>query len=97
MWEQFWHDAVRNLGTVYFGLAIVFVVTTIIRRRLDAQRKRRATYVLSDGGLNSVRVTLDAQLSAAEHRRILVEYGKVLDTYAPAFNPNSALDVQPVR
>jgi hypothetical protein len=69
MWEQFWHDAVRSLGPVYFCLAIVFVVTTVIRKRLDAQRKLRLTYVLSDGGQNSVYVTLDAWLSDAEHRR----------------------------
>ena len=55
MWQQFWHDPVRTLGPVYFGLAIVFVVTTIIRSRLEVRRKARATYVLSDGGLNSVR------------------------------------------
>ena len=97
MREQFWHDAVRNLGpVVYFGLAIVFVVTTVIRKLLDAQRKLCVTYVLFDDGLNVVRVTLDAQLSAAECRRILAEYGKVLATYPPAFDPNSALDVRPI-
>ena len=59
MWEQFWQDAVRNVVPVYYGLAIVLVVTTIIRRRLDALRKLRATYVLSDGGLNALRMTLE--------------------------------------
>lgn len=59
MWEQFWQAAVRNVVPVYYGLAIVLVVTTIIRRWLDAHRKLRATYVLFDGGLNSLRVTLE--------------------------------------
>lgn len=63
MWEEFWQNAVRNLGPVYFCLAIVFVFTTIIHRQPDVQRKLSATYVLSDGGLNAVRVTLDAQIS----------------------------------
>lgn len=97
MWEQFWHDAVRNLGPVHFGLAIVFVVTTIIGERLDAQRKLRATYVLSDGGLNSICVILDAQLCEAERQRILSAYGAVLSTYAPAFDPTRVADIQPER
>lgn len=99
MLEQFWHDAIGSLGPVYFCLAIVLVITTIIGKRLDARRKLRATYVLSDGGLNSVRVTLDDRLTEAERRRILSAYGAVLSTYAPAFNPNarhSALDVRPI-
>lgn len=82
---------------MYFGLAVVFVVTTAIRKRLDAQRKLRATYVLSDGGLNSVCVTLNAQLSEAEHRRILLAYGAVLSSYAPAFDPTRVADIQPER
>lgn len=94
MWEQFWHDAVCSLGPGYFCLAIFFVVMTVIRRRLHAQRKLRATYMLSDGGLNSVRVTLDVQFIAAELRRILSAYDAVLAGYAPVFNPNSALEVR---
>ena len=82
---------------LYFGLAIVFVVTTIVRKRLEAKGKTRATYVLTDGGLNAVRVTLDAQLGEAERRRILSAHGAVLSTYAPAFDPNSASSTQPVR
>jgi hypothetical protein len=97
MWQQFWHDAVRNLGPVYIGLAIVFVITTVIRKRLEVQRKARVTYVLADGGLNAVSVTLDAQLNEAERRRILLAHGAVLSTYAPAFDPNSAASAQPVR
>lgn len=95
MWERFWQDTVRNLGPVYFCLSIVFVVTAIFHRWLYAKRELRATYVLSDGGLNAVRVTLDAQLSPAERRRILSAYGAVLSTYAPAFDSNSAFDVRP--
>jgi hypothetical protein len=97
MWEQFWRDAVRNLGPVYFCLAIVFVITTVIRKRLNSQRKLRVTYLLTDGGLNSVRVTLDAQSSEAERRRILAGYGALLATYAPAFDTQRVRDIQPAR
>lgn len=75
MWQQFWHDAIRSLALVYFGLAIVLVITTIIRGRLDFWSKAQATYVLSDGGQDSVRRPLDGQLSEAERRRILSGYG----------------------
>jgi hypothetical protein len=39
MWQQFWQDAVRNLGPVYFLLGVGFVVTTIIRKQLEAKGK----------------------------------------------------------
>ena len=96
MWQQFWHDAVRNLGPVYFVLGIGLVVIAIVRQRLKARRPTRLTYVLSDGGLNSVRVTFDAQITEAKRRQVLSEYGAVLSTYAPAFDPSSALDVRPI-
>lgn len=59
------------------------------------RKESHATYVLSDGGLNDVRVTLDAQLSEAERRQILSAYGAVLSTYAPAFDANGVAVIQP--
>lgn len=38
MWQQFWHDAVRSLETVHLGLATVYVVTAITRRRLSLEK-----------------------------------------------------------
>ena len=42
MWQQFWHDAVRTLGPVYFGFAIVFVLNTVIRSRLEVRSKAQS-------------------------------------------------------
>ena len=97
MWQQFWHDAVRNIGPVYFLLGIGSVVIVIIRKRLDARKTMRLTYMLSDGGLNSVRVTFDAQLSEAARLQVMSAYGAMLSSYALAFDPNSASITQPVR
>jgi hypothetical protein len=97
MWQQFWHDAVRNLGPVYFLLGIGLIVITIVRKRLNARKTTRLTYMLSDGGLNSVRVTLDGQLSEIERRRILSAHAALLSTYAPAFDHTRIADIQPVR
>ena len=97
MWQQFWHDAVRNLGPVYFLLGIGFVVITVIRKRFDARKMTRVAYMLTDGALNSVRMTFDAQLSEATRRQALSAYGAVLSAYVPAFDPNLASNAQPVR
>lgn len=97
MWQQFWHDAIRNLGPVYFVLGIGFVVITIVRKCLETRKPTRVTYMLSDGGLNSVRVTFDVQINEATRRQVLSDYGVILSTYAPAFDPNSASSAQPVR
>jgi hypothetical protein len=97
MWEQFWHDAVRNLGPVYFLLGIGSVVIFIVGKRLEARKVTRLTYMLSDGGLNSVRVTLDAQLSQAERQRILSAHAALLSTYASAFDHTKVAGLQPER
>ena len=86
----------RNLAGVHFCLAVGCVLTTVIRKRLEANRITWATYTVTDGGLNSVWVTLDAQLSGAERRRILLGYGAVLLTHVPAFDPNSVSNASPV-
>lgn len=97
MLERFWHDAVRNLGPVYFLLGIGLVVIAIVRRRLNARKTMRLSYMLSDGGLNSVRVTLDAQLSQAECQRILSAHAALLSTYASTFDHTKVADIQPKR
>jgi hypothetical protein len=97
MWQLFWHDAVRSLGPVYFLLGIGLIVIVIVRKRLEARTVTRLTYILSDGGLNSVRVTVDAQLNQAERQRILSAYAALLSTYASAFDPTKVADLQPER
>jgi len=92
MWQQFWHDMARTLGPVYFCLAISYLVSRVIFRHPKPQQAYE-TYVLSDGGSNSVTVTLDAGLSEAERVRILSEYKRVLATYAPAFDLSSDRDI----
>lgn len=92
MWQQFWHDMARTLGPVYFCLAISYLVSRVIFRRPKSP-KTYETYVLSDGDQNSVTVTLDARLSAAERVRILSKYKRVLASYAPDFPRSSARDI----
>ncbi|WP_194713062.1 hypothetical protein [Noviherbaspirillum soli] len=95
MREQFWHQTFVSLGIVAVVMAITFLASQAALKRQHAWRTYD-TYVLGDGIVNSVSITLDVKLTEAERRRILVEYAKVLATYAPAFNPNSALDVRPI-
>lgn len=76
-------------------MSIAWVVNGPPRRRWHAQRAHD-TYVLGDGMVYSVTTTLYVKFCEVERRRILFEHGKVLSTYAPAFNPNSALDVRPI-
>lgn len=96
MWQQFWHDMARTLGPVYLCLAISYLVSRVIFRRPKSQQNYE-TYVLSDGGPNSVTVTLDARLSEAERVRILSKYKRVLASYAPTFPRSSARDISPTK
>jgi hypothetical protein len=82
---------------MYFLLGIGSVLIVIVRKRLEARKVTRLTYLLSDGGLNSVRVTLDAQLSQADSQRILSAHAALLSTYASAFDPSRVTDIQPER
>jgi hypothetical protein len=95
MSEKYWHQLIIGFLIVAIGMSITWLVS---RASLKRQHARRTydTYVLGDGVVNSVTLTIDVKLGEAERRRILSEHGKVLATYAPAFNPNSAMDAQPL-
>lgn len=95
MSEKYWEQFIISFSIVAAIMSISWVVNGALRRRWHAQRTYD-TYVIGDGIVNSVTITLDVKLDEAERRRILSEYAKVLASYAPAFNPNSAPDVQPV-
>lgn len=95
MSEKYWEHFIISFLIVATITSIAWVVNGALRRRWHA-RRTYDTYVLGDGIVNSVTVTLDVKFSEAKRRRILAEYGKVLATYAPAVNPNSALDVRPM-
>lgn len=95
MYDQLWHQTFVNLGIVAVVMGITFLISQAALKRQHA-RRTYDTYGLGDGVVNSVTVTLDVRLSEAERRRILWEYAKVLATYAPAFDPKSALDVRPI-
>lgn len=92
MWQQFWHDMARSLGPVYFCLGISYLVSRALFRRAGS-RKTYKTYILADGGLNSLRVTLDAEIAETERTRILSEYGRILASYAPAFDASAVQNV----
>ena len=89
-----WHQLTIGLLIVDVGMSLTGAVSGSLRRHWHA-RRTYDTYVIGDGVVNSVTVTLDVRFGKGERRRILAEYGKVLSTYAPAFNPNSTLDVRP--
>lgn len=76
-------------------MRITYLISQAVLKRQHARRMYE-TYFIGDGLVSSVTVTLDVRLSETERRRILSEYGKVLATYVPAFNPNSALDTKPL-
>lgn len=95
MSEKYWHQFIISFLIVAVAMSITWVVNGALRRRWHA-RRTYDTYVLSDGVVNSVTLTIDVKRGEAERRRILFEHGKVLATYASAFNPNSALDAQPI-
>lgn len=95
MSEKYWEQFIISFLIVAVAMAITWEVNSALRRRWHA-RRTYDTYMLTDGIVNSVTVTLDVKFSEDERKRILSEYGKVLATYAPAFNPNSALDVRPI-
>ena len=95
MSEKYWEHFIISFLIVAVVMSITLVVNVTLRRRWHA-RRTYDTYVIGDGIVNSVTVTLDVRFREAERRRILSEYGKVLATYAPGFNPNSILDVRPM-
>lgn len=76
-------------------MGIIFLISQVALKRQHALRTYD-TYVLGNGVVNSITVTLDVKFSEGERRRILSEYAKVLAAYAPAFSPSSALDVRPI-
>lgn len=90
MWQQFWHDMAHSLGPVYFCLGISYLVSRVIFRYADS----RKTYVLTDGAMNSLSVTLDARIPEAERNRILSEYGRVLASYAPVVDTSAVQNTQ---
>lgn len=93
--EKSWEHFIISFLIVAVIMSIAWVVNGTLRRRWHA-RRTYDTYVLGDGIVNSVTITLDVRFREDERRRILSEYGKILATYAPAFNPNSALNVRPM-
>ena len=95
MSEKYWEQFIISFLIVAVITSIAWVVNGSLRRRWHA-RRTYDTYVLGDGVVNSVTVTLDVNLIEAERRRIPSEYAKALAAYAPAFNPNSVLDVRPI-
>ena len=95
MSEKYWEHFIISFLIVAVVMSITLVVNVTLRRHWHA-RRTYDTYVIGDGIVNSVTVTLDVRFREAERRRILSEYGKVLATYAPGFNPNSILDVRPM-
>lgn len=94
MSDHLWHQTFVSLGIVAVVMGITFLINQAALKRQHA-RRTYDTYVLGDGIVNSISVTLDVRFTEDERRRILLAYGAVLSTYAPAFNPNSALDVRP--
>jgi hypothetical protein len=95
MSEKYWEQFIISFLIVAVAMAITWELNGALRRRWYA-RRAYDTYVLGDSIVNSITVNLDVKFSEAERRRILSEYSKVLATYAPAFNPNSTLDVRPI-
>lgn len=95
MSKKYWEQFIISFLIIVVITSIAWVVNGALRRRWHA-RRTYDTYVLGDSVVNSVAVTLDVRIIETERRRILSEYAKVLATYASAFNPNSALDVQPI-
>lgn len=96
MYDHFWHQTLVSLAIISVVMGITFLASNAAQKR---QYTRRAydTYVLGDGIVNSITITLDVKFSDVKRRRILSEYGKVLATYAPDFDPNSASSAEPVR
>jgi hypothetical protein len=92
MSKKYWEQLIISFLIVAVAMAITWEVDGALRRRWHA-RRTYDTYVLGDGVVNSITVNLDVKFSVAERRRILSEYGKVLATYAPTFDLNSASSV----
>jgi hypothetical protein len=95
MSEKYWEQFIISFLIVAVAMAIIWKVNGALRRRCHA-RRTYDVYMLGDSIVNSIIVNLDVKFSEAERRHILSEYSKVLATYVPAFNPNSALDVRPI-
>lgn len=95
MSDKYWEHPIISFLIVTVGMSITLLLSRAALKRQHARRSYD-TYVLGDGVVNSVTLTIDVKLSEAERRRILFEHGKVLPTYASAFNQNSALDAQPI-
>jgi hypothetical protein len=70
MREQFWHQTFASLGIIAVVMGITFLIGQAALRRQHA-RRTYDTYVIGDGLVNSVTVTLGVRLSEAERRRIL--------------------------
>jgi hypothetical protein len=96
MYEKNWEHFIISFSIVTIIMSIGWVVSRVLRRRWHAQRTYD-TYMLTDGVVNSVTVTLDVKFGEVERRRILSANGTVLSTYAPTFDPNSVSSAQPVR
>jgi hypothetical protein len=95
MYDHLWHQTLISMGIVAIVMDITLPISKAAQRCQHA-RRTYDNYVLGDGVVNSITITLDVRFREGERRRILSEYGKVLATFAPAFNPNSALDVRPI-
>jgi hypothetical protein len=95
MSEKYWEEFIISFLTLAVAMAITWEVNGALRRRWHA-RRTYDTYVIGDSILNSVTVNLDVNFREGERRRILSEYGKVLATYAPGFDPSSTIDVRPI-
>jgi hypothetical protein len=96
MSDHLWHQTFVSLGIVAVVMGITFLISQAALKRQHA-RRTYDTYMLGDGIGSSITVTLDVRLNEAERRRILSEYAKVLATYAPTFDPNSASSAQPLH
>lgn len=96
MYDRLWYQALVSFGIVALVMGITFPISRIALKRQYA-RRTYDTYVLGDGIVNSVTLTVDVKFSEAERRRILLEHGKVLATYAPSFDPATATTIRPLR